>query len=222
MNKLNLSQKGVTLIELLIAMTLAIIIVLAMSRVFITIGKMTAESSLGAGTDSTLMLGLISIDKIMQSIGFGSTTPLNYGNNFAVLKMDGTQVAKNSEASSIIVWKSGSTCQALTNEEDGLNFYSNYNCSGLTKPDTNATKTLLMPIKSKDTSIKNSTNRVGEFEFKVNDVTSCTPFGIINSNPTASSLLVGKYTVEVTAYSYAASSDSVARPIRNTTCLLNP
>ncbi|MCF7640878.1 MAG: hypothetical protein A3F63_15535 [Pseudomonadales bacterium RIFCSPHIGHO2_12_FULL_40_16] len=221
MNKLNLSQKGVTLIELLIAMTLAIIIVLAMSRVFITTGKMTAESSLGAGTDSTLMLGLIAIDKIMQSIGFGSTTALDYGSNFAVLKMDGTQAAKNSEAGSIIVWKSDSTCQALTNEEDGLNLYSNYNCSGLTKPDTNTTKTLLMPIKSKDTSIKNSTNRVGEFEFKVNDVTNCTPFGIINSNPTASSL-VGKYTVEVTAYSYAASSDSVARPIRNTTCLLNP
>lgn len=61
---------------------------------------------------------------------------------------------QNSEAGSIIVWKSDSTCQALTNEEDGLNLYSNYNCSGLTKPDTNTTKTLLMPIKSKDTSIK--------------------------------------------------------------------
>lgn len=225
MKVLNFSQKGVSLIELLIAMTVTIIIVLAMSRVFITTGKVTEESSLGAGTDSTLMLGLISIDKIMQSIGFGATTALAYSNNFAVLKADGTLAAKNTEAGPIFVWKTGSTCQALINETDGLNLYggsAGYACSGPTKPDTTiTTKTLLMPIKSKNTSINNTTNRVGEFEFKVHDVTNCTPFGIINSNPTTSDLS-GKYAVEVIAYSYAASSENIARPIRNTTCLLNP
>ena len=220
MKTLNFSQKGVSLIELLIAMTLAIIIVLAMSRVFITTGKLTAESSLGAGTDSTLMLGLISIDKIMQSIGYDSATPLAYGTNFAVLATDGTLVAKGT-AGPIFVWKTGSNCQALANETNGLNLYASYSCSGTTIPSTGASKTLLMPIKSANTAIKNSTNRIGEFEFKVSDATNCTPFGIINSNPAVSGL-VGKFTVEATAYSYAASSDSVARPIRNTTCLLNP
>lgn len=220
MKTLNFSQKGVSLIELLIAMTLAIIIVLAMSRVFITTGKLTAESSLGAGTDSMLMLGLISIDKMMQSIGYDSATPLVYGTNFAVRAADGTLIAKGT-AGPIFVWKSGTTCQAFANETDGLNIYSSYSCTGPTIPSTGATKTLLMPIKSTNTSIKNSTNRIGEFEFKVNDATNCTPFGIINSNPAVSGL-VGKYTIEMTAYSYAASSDTVARPIRNTTCLLNP
>lgn len=220
MKTLNSSQKGVSLIELLIAMTLAIIIMLAMSRVFITTGKVTAESSLGAGTDSTLMLGLISIDKMMQSIGYDSATPLVYGTNFSVLAANGTRIAK-STAGPIFVWKSGTTCQAFANETDGLTLYSSYSCSGPTVPSTGATKTLLMPIKSANTTIKNSTNRIGEFEFKVSDATNCTPFGIINSNPTVNGL-VGKFTVEVTAYSYAASSDSVARPIRNTTCLLNP
>lgn len=220
MNKLNLSQKGVTLIELLIAMTLAIIIILAMSRVFITIGKMTAESSLGAGTDSSLMLGLISIDKIMQSIGYDAATPLVYGTNFAVRAANGTLITKGT-AGPIFVWKSGAICQALANETDGLNLYSSYSCSEAIVPSTGATKTLLMPIKSANTTIKNSNNRIGEFEFKVSDATNCTPFGIINSNPAVSGL-VGKFTVEVTAYSYAASSDSVARQIRNTTCLLNP
>ena len=220
MNKLNLSQKGVTLIELLIAMTLAIIIVLAMSRVFITIGKMTAESSLGAGTDSSLMLGLISIDKIMQSIGYDAATPLVYGTNFAVRAANGTLITKGT-AGPIFVWKSGAICQALANETDGLNLYSSYSCSEAIVPSTGATKTLLMPIKSANTTIKNSNNRIGEFEFKVSDATNCTPFGIINSNPAVSGL-VGKFTIEVTAYSYAASSDSVARQIRNTTCLLNP
>ena len=220
MNKLNLSQKGVTLIELLIAMTLAIIIILAMSRVFITIGKMTAESSLGAGTDSSLMLGLISIDKIMQSIGYDAATPLAYGTNFAVRAANGTLITKGT-AGPIFVWKSGAICQALANETDGLNLYSSYSCSEAIVPSTGATKTLLMPIKSANTTIKNSNNRIGEFEFKVSDATNCTPFGIINSNPAVSGL-VGKFTIEVTAYSYAASSDSVARQIRNTTCLLNP
>ncbi|NWK60891.1 prepilin-type N-terminal cleavage/methylation domain-containing protein [Acinetobacter sp. SwsAc2] len=220
MNKLNLSQKGVTLIELLIAMTLAIIIILAMSRVFITIGKMTAESSLGAGTDSSLMLGLISIDKIMQSIGYDAATPLVYGTNFAVRAANGTLITKGT-AGPIFVWKSGAICQALANETDGLNLYSSYSCSEAIVPSTGATKTLLMPIKSANTTIKNSNNRIGEFEFKVSDATNCTPFGIINSNPAVSGL-VGKFTIEVTAYSYAASSDSVARQIRNTTCLLNP
>ena len=220
MKTLNFSQKGVSLIELLIAMTLAIIIVLAMSRVFITTGKLTAESSLGAGTDSTLMLGLISIDKIMQSIGYDSATPLAYGTNFAVRATDGTLIAKDT-AGPIFVWKTGSNCQALANETNGLNLYTSYSCSGATIPSTGASKTLLMPIKSANTAIKNSTNRIGEFEFKVSDVANCTPFGIINSNAGVSGL-VGKFTVEATAYSYAASSDSVARPIRNTTCLLNP
>lgn len=220
MKTLNFSQKGVSLIELLIAMTLAIIIVLAMSRVFITVGKLTAESSLGAGTDSTLMLGLLSIDRMMQSIGYDSTTPLVYGTNFAVRAANGTLITKGTSGP-IFVWKSSTNCQALANETDGLNFYSSYSCSGPTVPSTGAPKTLLMPIKSTNTSIKNSTNRVGEFEFKVSDVTNCTPFGIINSNPAVNGL-VGKYTVEVTAYSYAASNDTVARPTHNTTCLLNP
>ena len=220
MKTLNFSQKGVSLIELLIAMTLAIIIVLAMSRVFIKTGKLTAESSLGAGTDSMLMLGLISIDKMIQSIGYDSAIPLVYGTNFAVRAADGTLIAKGT-AGPIFVWKSGTTCQAFANETDGLNIYSSYICTGPTIPSTGATKTLLIPIKSTNTSIKTSTNRIGEFEFKVNDVTNCTPFGIINSNPAVSGL-VGKYTIEMTAYSYAASNDTVARPIRNTTCLLNP
>lgn len=219
MKTLNFSQKGVSLIELLIAMTLAIIIVLAMSRVFITTGKVTAESSLGAGTDSTLMLGLISIDKIMQSIGYDSATPLVYGTNFAVLATDGTLKTKGT-AGPVFVWKTGANCQALADETNGLNLYTGYSCAGATTTPTGS-KTLLMPIKSANTAIKNSTNRIGEFEFKVSDVANCTPFGIINSNAAVSGL-VGKFTVEATAYSYAASSDSVARPIRNTTCLLNP
>lgn len=220
MKTLKFPQKGVSLIELLIAMTLSIIIVLAMTRVFITTGKMTAESSLGAGTDSTLMLVLISIDKIMQSIGFGATTPLAYKSNFVVLNADGSQVEKNVEnGGPIFVWKTGSTCQALANETDGLNFYTGYSCTtGLPQP--SGVKTLLMPIKTKDTSIKNSTNLVGEFDFKVQDATNCTPFGIINSNPAVSGL-VGKYTVEVTAYSYTTSNDGAKSPIHNTTCLLN-
>jgi len=32
---------------------------------------------------------------------------------------------------------------------------------------------------------------------------------------------VGKYTVEVTAYSYTTSNDGAKSPIHNTTCLLN-
>lgn len=221
MKTLSFSQKGVTLIEVMIAMTLAIIIILAMLRVYVTTGKVAAESSLGAETDSTLMLGLISLDKMMQSIGFGATTPLVYGTNIAVLATDGTQLARNT-AGPIFVWKTGSTCQALINEADGLNLYggsAGYTCSTPTKPGTGVSKTSFSNIKS--TPIKNTTNRVGEYEFKVKDTANCTPFGIKKSN-TAIGGLTGKYLVEITAYSYAASSDSTPSLIRNTTCLLNP
>lgn len=221
MKTINFSQKGVTLIEIMIALTIAIFIILAMLRVYMTTGKIAAESSIGAQTDSTLMLGLISLDKIIQSIGFDSSTPLSYGSNFAVLSSDGTQLAKNI-AGSIFVWKSGSTCHAFINENNGLFFYggnTGYTCSTLSKPDNTVTKQQF--INTRSSPIQNSTNRIGEYEFKVIDGSNCTAFGIKNSNTTVSGL-TGKYLVEITAYSYAASSESTARPIRNITCLMNP
>lgn len=57
MHSLKLSQRGFTLIEILIALTLSIIIILAMLRAFVTTGKVTAEASLGAQSDSSMMLG---------------------------------------------------------------------------------------------------------------------------------------------------------------------
>ena len=99
MNNLNFSQRGVSLLEILIALALSIIIIiiiiiiLAMLRAFVTTGKVTAESSLGAKVDSSMMLGFIAADRILQGMGFGLTnTNAGYGTNFQVLDQDGTAV----------------------------------------------------------------------------------------------------------------------------------
>ena len=60
-----------SLIEILIALALSIIIILAMLRAFVTTGKVTAEASLGAKVDGHIMLGLIATDRILQGVGYG-------------------------------------------------------------------------------------------------------------------------------------------------------
>ncbi|WP_313035430.1 hypothetical protein [Acinetobacter sp.] len=227
MNNLKFSQRGVSLLEILIALALSIIIILAMLRAFITTGKVTAESSVGAKVDSSMMLGFIAADRILQGTGFGLTnTNAGYGTNFQVLDQEGAavilDVTTKKAIRKFLVWKVSDThCQALQSHSNGLYFYgknTGYSCSSLAKPTDTLSKELLIQIESAlgTSGISNSTNKIGEINIEVQEVNGCLPFGVKNSSSSG-----GKYQVLLTAKTYAASSATSAKTISNVTCLVN-
>lgn len=227
MNSLKFSQRGVSLLEILIAMALSIIIILAMLRAFVMTGKVTAESSLGAKVDSSMTLGFIAADRILQGMGFGLTnTNAGYGTNLQVLDQDGNAVNLDSTtkkaAGKFLVWKiSGTYCQALQSHSNGLYFYgkdTGYSCSNLAKPANTLAKELLVQLESAlgSSGISNSTNKIGEINIEVQEISGCLPFGVKNSSSSG-----GKYQVVLTAKTYAASSATSAKTISNVTCLVN-
>ena len=227
MNNLNFSQRGVSLLEILIAMALSIIIILAMLRAFITTGKVTAESSLGAKVDSSMTLGFIAADSILQGMGFGITnTNAGYGTNFQVLDSEGNTVNLDSTskkaAGKFLVWKVSDTdCQALQSHSNRLYFYgknTGYSCSSLAKPADTLAKELLIQVEStlSSSGISNNTNNIGEINIQVQEISGCLPFGVKNSTSSG-----GKYQVLLTAKTYAASSATSAKTISNVTCLVN-
>ncbi|WP_156189203.1 prepilin-type N-terminal cleavage/methylation domain-containing protein [Acinetobacter indicus] len=237
MTSLKLSQRGFTLIEILIALTLSIIIILAMLRAFVTTGKVTAEASFGAKTDSSLMLDLIAVDRVLQGVGYNVNNPAIKSHTFP----------ESADGAEYLVWKITDTeCRALKNvkvtdsADGGLYVYgtdsSGYGCSDtLAKPDLVANHTLkverLVHIEKviKTSKISNDSNKIGSINIELKDLGSerCTPFGVAiasaASEAAASEPVVsgGKYQVVISINTYAASTETTARTIENTTCLFN-
>ena len=217
------SQRGISLIEILIALALSILIILAMLRAFVTTGAVTSESSAGAKADSSMMLGFIAADRILQGMGFGlSSTSAGYGTNFQVLDKDGSPVAIGT-AGKYLVWKSSDTlCQALYSHANGLYLYgksAGYACTSLAKPaDDTTPKELLIAIDGalRSSGISNNSNNIGNIDLKVESAAGCVPFGAKNGLAESA-----KYQAVLTAKAYAASSASVAKTISNVTCLFN-
>lgn len=230
MHSLKLSQRGFTLIEILIALTLSIIIILAMLRAFVTTGKVTAEASLGAQSDSSMMLGLIATDRILQGIGFGDTS--SYGTNLKAYKLEenGSDnynvTASSTDNAEYLVWKvSTDKCQALRNASNGLLLYgkgTGYDCTNLSKPNvTTDPVERLIQINDAVQNIqfeasKAAGNKIGAMTIKVIQK-DCWPFGIVND----ADLDPGKYQIIITTNTYAASTETATQKIENTTCLFN-
>ena len=230
MLNLKYSQRGFTLIEILIALTLSIIIILSMLRAFVTTGKVTAEASFGAQADSSMMLGLITTDRILQGIGFNEISA--YGTTFKAYKFEeGGSNTYNVTASSTdnaeyLVWKVATNkCQALRNASNGLLLYgkgAGYACTNLSKPNvTNDPVERLIQISDAVQNIqfeasKAAENKIGAMKIKVIQK-NCWPFGIVNTTD----LKPGKYQVVIETNTYAASTETAAQKIENTTCLFN-
>lgn len=231
MYSLKFSQRGFTLIEILIALTLSIIIILAMLRAFVTTGKVTAEASLGAQSDSSMMLGLIAVDRILQGIGFGDAS--SYGTNFKAYKFKDnagsytyTVTANSTDNAEYLVWNVGANkCQALRNASNGLLLYGKsggYACTNLSKPDVDDDPVeRLIQIDGAVQNIqfeasKAADKKIGAIHIAVREK-ECWPFGIVNTT----NMKPGKYQVIVRANTYAASTESEARIIQNSTCLFN-
>lgn len=230
MHSLKLSQRGFTLIEILIALTLSIIIILAMLRAFVTTGKVTAEASLGAQSDSSMMLGLIATDRILQGIGFGDTS--SYGTNLKAYKLEenGSDTynvtASSTDNAEYLVWKVATDkCQALRNASNGLLLYgkgTGYDCTNLSKPNvTTDPVERLIQINDAVQNIqfeasKAAGNKIGAMTIKVIQK-DCWPFGIVND----ADLDPGKYQIIIITNTYAASTETATQKIENTTCLFN-
>ncbi|WP_168400343.1 PulJ/GspJ family protein [Acinetobacter indicus] len=233
MHSLKLSQRGFTLIEILIALTLSIIIILAMLRAFVTTGKVTAEASLGAQSDSSMMLGLIATDRILQGIGFGDTP--NYGTSFKAYKFIGADssdtynvTTNSSDNAEYLVWAVGANkCQALRNASNGLLLYgkgAGYSCTDLSKPDLDDDSVSVERLIQINDAVQNiqfeaskaAGNKIGAMTIKVIQ-NNCWPFGIVND----ADLDPGKYQIIITTNTYAASTETATQKIENTTCLFN-
>ncbi|WP_111891890.1 prepilin-type N-terminal cleavage/methylation domain-containing protein [Acinetobacter sp. MB5] len=220
------SQKGLSLVEVLVVLLLFTVIALAILRAYVSVAHVAGDSASGAKTDSSVMFGLATADKILQGIGYGanSDTTSSYGTTLRAYDSTGTAVSTGTTATSL-VWKSDtSTCQALiiSNKDNPLNssstthtgsglFYygAGYSCSSLALPTsttTSETPTVLIPV---------SDTNVAMASLKVITTTSCNPYSVTNTLTNG-----GAYAVVLTANVYAGSG-TTQNQVNNQTCLFN-
>src|SRR5690606_14682536 len=222
-------QQGMSLIEIMIALTISLVIILAILRAYVSLGYVSAETTRGASIDANIATGLIVADRILQGVGYNMTAPTDsYGNSSDKLiqayDTGGTATALNTDAAAI-VWKlSSGNCQALKSTGKSLIYYlgtggAGYSCTTLalpTSPTTTPSQTLISTAPDMPSTVNSG---VGNISLRVTKLTGsdiCTPFGVTNTTATASG---GKYYVEVKANIYATSTSSTLSALSNSTCL---
>ncbi|MHA3059775.1 prepilin-type N-terminal cleavage/methylation domain-containing protein [Acinetobacter sp. ANC 4636] len=221
------SQKGFSLIEVLIVLLIFTVIALAILRAYVSVVHVAGNSSAGAKSDSSVMFGLATADKILQGIGYGANSSVtsSYGTTLTAYDSSGTQVAVGTAGSSL-VWKSDtSTCQALiisnkdnplstsstatTHTGSGLFYYgAGYSCSSLALPASTSTETPTILVPVSDTNLAMAS-------LKVITTTNCNPYSVSNSLNNG-----GAYAVILTANVYAGSG-TTQNQVNNQTCLFN-
>lgn len=239
------SQKGFSLVEVLIVLLIFTVVALAILRAYVSVVHVAGDSSAGAKSDSGVMFGLATADKILQGSGFGanSDTTSSYGKTLAIyndagnmVSTTGVSVGKASDpnrSGGSLVWKSDtSTCQALTlsNKDNpidtssnvtthtynGLFYYADYSCtSGLALPTASTVGTTTIIIAPND--IKPTIESL-----KVITATNCNPYNITNTLTNG-----GAYAVILTANVYAGTTTGTTstaptqNTVNNQTCLFN-
>lgn len=224
-------QQGMSLIEIMIALTISLVIILAILRAYVSLGYVSAETTRGASIDANITTGLIVADRILQGVGYNIAAPTDsYGSASDKLiqayDTAGTATALNTDAAAI-VWKlSSGNCQALKSEGKSLIYYlgtdgAGYSCTTLALPSTTTpppSQTLISTAPNMPSTVNSD---VGKISLKVTKLTGtniCTPFSVTNTTATASG---GKYYVEVKANIYATSTSSTLSTLSNSTCLFN-
>lgn len=224
-------QQGMSLIEIMVALTISLVIILAILRAYVSLGYVSAETTRGASIDANMMKGLIVADRILQGVGYNTVAPTDsYGSASDKLiqayDTAGTATALNTDAAAI-VWKlSSGNCQALKSAGKSLIYYlgtdgAGYSCTTLALPTSPTTTPSQMLISAAPDMPSTVNSGVGNISLKVTKLTGskiCTPFGVTNTTATASG---GKYYVEVKANIYATSTSSTLPTLSNSTCLFN-
>lgn len=228
-------QLGMSLIEVMVALTLSLVIILAILRAYVSLGYVSAETTRGASIDANITEGLIVADRILQGIGYNTVVPTgsSYGNDKLIQAysydstLDEFITTGLNTAAEAIVWKlSNGNCQALKSNGKDLIYYlgtggAGYSCTTLalpTSPTTTPSQTLISTAPDMPSTVNSG---VGNISLRVTKLTGsdiCTPFGVTNTTATASG---GKYYVEVKANIYATSTSSTLSALSNSTCLFN-
>lgn len=230
-------QQGFSLIEIIIALAISLIIILAILRSYVSLGYVSAESTRGASIDTNIMNGLIVADRILQGVGYNTVAPTDsYGNDKLIQAYSYTPpntfspTGLNTVANAF-VWKlSNNNCQALVSKDKSLIYYlgvngTGYSCSpGLALPVmTGLSVTPSQTLISASPAMPNNVDpNVGKIALKITKLgggDTCTPFGVQNTSAMTPS--GGKYYVEITANIYATSTSSTSSTISNSTCLFN-
>ncbi|MBE9399769.1 prepilin-type N-terminal cleavage/methylation domain-containing protein [Acinetobacter albensis] len=229
-------QQGMSLIEIMIALAISLIIVLAILRAYVSLGYVSAETTRGASIDANIMKGLMIADRILQGVGYNTIAPTDsYGTASGKLiqaykTTSGTPATVNlAGAADTLVWKlSSGNCQALKSTGKGLVYYggSGYACAGgIVHPDSLSTpptpsQTLISTAPTMPSSVAGSVGNISLKVTKLTGTTICTPFGVQSTSATATAS-GGKYYVEIIANIYATSTSSTSSTISNSTCLFN-
>ena len=234
MNSTIKKQQGMSLIEIMVALTLSLVIILAILRAYVSLGYVSAETTRGASIDANIMKGLIVADRILQGVGYNMTVPTDsYGstNDKLIQAYAGATAITVSDIDTTeadaLVWKlSSGNCQALKSTGKSLIYYlgtgsAGYSCTTLALPSTTTpppSQTLISTAPDMPSTVHSD---VGKISLKVTKLTGshiCTPFGVTNTTATATG---GKYYVEVKANIYATSTSSTLSALSNSTCLFN-
>ncbi|MHA3051698.1 prepilin-type N-terminal cleavage/methylation domain-containing protein [Acinetobacter sp. ANC 4640] len=239
MNNKMFSQKGFSLIEVLVVLLIFTVIALAILRAYVSVVHVAGDSSTGAKSDSGVMFGLATADRILQGAGYNVEKPsgvsTSYGtvlraykystSSTAPLKRDPVNTGVSGDS---LAWQSGTTtCQALiiSKQDDpltssskphtynGLFYYTDYDCStGLALPTSGTSTVIIAP-----NDIKPAMESL-----QVITATNCNPYNVTNSLSNG-----GAYAVILTANVYAGtttgttSTASNQNTVNNQTCLFN-
>lgn len=220
-------QRGMSLIEIMIALAISLIVILAILRAYVSVGHVSAETMRGAAIDANIMKGLLIADRILQGAGYNTTAAASpsYGNASGKLiqAYSGTTAVTVNIAADTIVWKlSSGYCQALKSTNKSLVYYggAGYSCTGPALPATSLQPSQTL-ISTSPPMATNVSTTVGDISLKVIELASgvvCTPFGVKSPSAMPSG---GKYYVQIDAKIYATSTSSTASTISNSTCLFN-
>ncbi|WP_166168806.1 type II secretion system protein [Acinetobacter sp. SA01] len=230
MNSTLKKQQGMSLIEIMVALTLSLVIILAILRAYVSLGYVSAETTRGASIDANIMKGLIVADRILQGVGYNMTVPTDsYGSasDKLIQAYSGTATTSLNTNADAIVWKlSSGNCQALKSEGKSLIYYlgtdgAGYSCTTLALPSTTTpppSQTLISAAPDMPSNVAPTVGNISLKITKLSGINICTPFGVKYTSATASG---GKYYVEITANIYSTSTSTTSSTISNSTCLFN-
>lgn len=203
-------QHGLSIIELMVGMVIALVAVVASMSIYKSTAKNTAESRLGANMDGQIAAGLLAADRFLQGAGFGYATGSNlYGVQLQAFQNSST-VALGTAGNALVWMVDAAHCQALVASGKNLTFYgggSGYSCTSPTLP---AGSVAGQPLITAPTAVPASSPNMGNTTITVSTVVNCVPFGV------SSVASGGSYSALLSTTGYAGG-----QAIQSRTCLFN-
>lgn len=209
--KLSARQHGVSLIELMVGLVISLVVIGGMVANFTSLGRSAVQATLGASHDNKVMTGLLTADRVLQSVGFGlgGEAATAYGEIFQAF--GGGSSKSLGQSADTVVWKNADgSCGALKGGQ-GLVLVERYTCGALSAPGSNEAGVTLIAG-----ALANfpGASEVGNVSIQVVGSSACFPYGVKTGESAT-------YTVEISAAVHAGSSSAAANRLVSRTCLIN-